>query len=168
MGATTPSAIFTRVRTAVHTAEQKRQILELAGDFPRLWAASTTTPRDRKRILRLLVRDITVTKGPEPKVVRLHVRWQGGEIETLRVPLPQKRADAIRYPTPFVERIRQLAVNHHDDEIVTLLRNEGHKSTTTGRPITSGTIKMAAIQTSHSGSTTPRRIPERSSGSREI
>jgi hypothetical protein len=123
------------------TAEQKRQILQLAGDFPRLWAASTTTPRDRKRILRLLVRDITVTKGPEPKVVRLHVRWQGGEIETLQVQLPQKRADAIRYPTPFVERIRQLAVDHHDDEIVTLLRNEGHKSTTTGKPITPGTIK---------------------------
>ena len=33
------------------TAEQKRQILQLAGDFPKLWAASTTTPRDRKRML---------------------------------------------------------------------------------------------------------------------
>ena len=63
-------------------------------------------------------------KGPEPRVVRLHVRWQGGEIETLRVLLPPKRADAVRYPTPFVERIRQLAVEHHDDEIVTLLRNK--------------------------------------------
>jgi len=71
----------------------------------------------------------------------LHGRWQGGEIETLQVQLPQKRADAVRYPTPFVERIRQLAVEHHDDEIVTLLRNEGHKTTTTGRPITSATIK---------------------------
>jgi hypothetical protein len=71
----------------------------------------------------------------------LHVRWQGGEIETLRVQLPPKRADAVRYPTPFVERIRRLAVEHHDDEIVTLLRKEGHKSTATGRPITSATIK---------------------------
>jgi hypothetical protein len=53
---------------------------------------------------------------PEPRVVRLHVRWQGGEIETLRVQLPPKRADAVRYPSPFVERIRQLAVEHHDDE----------------------------------------------------
>ncbi|MGA7453773.1 MAG: recombinase family protein, partial [Rhodoplanes sp.] len=131
-------AAFERQAIRAVTAEQKRQILQLAGDFPRPWAASTTTPRDRKRILRLLVRDITVTKGPEPKVVRLHVRWQGGEIEALRVQLPQKRADA---PTPFVERIRQLAVDHHDDEIVTLLRNEGHKSTTTGKPITPDTIK---------------------------
>lgn len=55
-------AAFERQAMRAVTAEQKRQILQLAGDFPRLWAASTTTPRDRKRILRLLVRDITVMK----------------------------------------------------------------------------------------------------------
>jgi hypothetical protein len=58
---------FERQTMRAVTAEQKRQILQLAGDFPKLWAASTTTPRDRKRILRLFVRDITVTKGPELK-----------------------------------------------------------------------------------------------------
>ena len=134
-------AAFERQVMRAVTAEQKRQILQLAGDFPRLWAAATTSPRDRKRILRLLVRDITVTKGPEPKVVRLHVRWQGGETETLRVQLPQKRADAIRYPSPFVARIRELAVNQDDNQIAALLRNEGHRSTITGRPIAPSTIK---------------------------
>ena len=134
-------AAFERQVMRAVTAEQKRQILQLGGDFPRLWAASTTAPRDRKRIVRLLVRDVTVTKGPEPRAVRLHIRWQGGATETLLVPLPQKRADATRYPSPFVERIRELAINHHDDEIATLLRSEGCKSTITGKPIALGTIK---------------------------
>src|SRR5260370_15172779 len=123
------------------TAEQKQQILRLAKDFPRLWAAATTTPRDRKRILRLLVRDITVVKGPEPKTVRLHIRWQGGEIETLCLQLPRNRAEAIRYPMAFVARIRELAADHHDDDIVPMLRDEGQKSTATGKLITLGTIK---------------------------
>jgi uncharacterized protein YndB with AHSA1/START domain len=78
-------AAFERKTMRAVTAEQKRQILQLAGNLPRLWSASTTTPRDRKRILRLLVRDITVTKGSEAKIVRLHVRWQGGTIETLEL-----------------------------------------------------------------------------------
>jgi hypothetical protein len=39
-----------------------------------------------------------VTKGPEPKVVRLHVRWQGGATETLQLQLPPNRADMVRYP----------------------------------------------------------------------
>jgi DNA invertase Pin-like site-specific DNA recombinase len=133
-------AAFEQKTMRAVTAEQKRQILELAKDFPRLWSAPTTTPRDRKRILRLLVRDITVVRGPEPKIVRLQVRWQGGETEILQLQLPQNRADAIRYPEAFVKRIRELAVNHHDDEIVALLRAEGHRSAT-GKPLASGAIK---------------------------
>jgi DNA invertase Pin-like site-specific DNA recombinase len=148
------------------TAEQKRQILELAKDFPRLWSAPTTTPRDRKRILRLLVRDITVVRGPEPKIVRLQVRWQGGETETLQLQLPQSRADAIRYPEVFVKRIRELAVDHHDDEIVALLRAEGHRSAT-GKPLTLGAIKW--IRYKHriqapkppAGSLSARQVRER-------
>jgi hypothetical protein len=98
------------------TADQKRQILQLVEDFPRLWEAPTTTSKDRKRILRLLVRDITVVKGPGQRVVSLQVRWQGGETETITVALPPNRADAVRYPEEFVDRIRALAVNRkpHD------------------------------------------------------
>ena len=134
-------AAFEQKTMRAVTAEQKRQILQLAKDFPRLWAASTTKPRDRKRILRLLVRDITVLKGPEPKLVRLQVRWQGGETETLQIQMPQNRADVIRYPEAFVARLRELAVDHHDDEIVALLRKDGQKSSTTGKPIALGTVK---------------------------
>jgi DNA-binding transcriptional MerR regulator len=133
-------AAFERQTLRAVTTEQKRQILQLAGDLPKLWAASTTTPRDRKRILRLLVSDITVTKGPERKIIRLHIRWQGGAIETLELQLPPNRAEAVRYPDAFVTRIRELAVDHHDDEIIRLLRAEGCQSST-GKPLTLSMIK---------------------------
>jgi DNA invertase Pin-like site-specific DNA recombinase len=133
-------AAFERTTLRAVTAEQKRQILQLAGNLPRLWGASTTTPRDRKRILRLLVRDITVTKGPQPKTIGLHVRWQGGAIETLELQLPPNRAEAIRYPEAFVARLRALAVNHHDDDIIRLLSAEHHQSPT-GKPLTLSMIK---------------------------
>ncbi len=122
------------------TAEQKRQILQLAQDFPRLWAAATTTSKDRKRILRLLVRDITVSKGRAPKVINLHVRWQGGETETIEVTLPPNRADAVRYAAEFVARVRTLAVDHHDDEITALMTAEGRKSST-GKALTVDMIR---------------------------
>jgi hypothetical protein len=133
-------ADFERQTMRAVTAEQKRQILQLAGDFPKLWAAPTTTGRDRKRILRLLVRDITVTKGPEPKAVKLHVCWQGGATETLELQLPPNRAEAVRYPEAFVTRIRELAINHHDDDIIRLLHAEGHQSPT-GKALTLSMIK---------------------------
>ena len=122
------------------TADQKRQILKLVEDFPGLWSAPTTTSRDRKRILRLLVRDITLRKGPEPKTASLQIRWQGGETETITVALPLNRADAVRYPEEFVERIRTLALDHHDEEITRLLTAEGRKSST-GKVLTPKMIK---------------------------
>lgn len=133
-------ATFEQQTMRVVTAEQKRQIMQLAEDFPRLWTAPTTTHRDRKRILRLLVRDVTVSSGPEPKTIKLHVRWQGGATETLELLLPPNRADAMRYPEAFVSRIRELAVTHHDDEIVQLLGAGGHQSST-GKPLTQSMIQ---------------------------
>jgi hypothetical protein len=133
-------AAFQQHTMRVVTAEQKRQIMQLAEDFPRLWTASTTTHRDRKRILRLLVRDVTVSKGSEPKTIRLNIRWQGGATETLEVLLPPNHADATRYPEAFVSRVRELAVNHHDSEIAQLLDAEGHQSST-GKPLTRSMIQ---------------------------
>ncbi len=133
-------SVFEKQSLRVVTAEQRSQILALVKDFPTLWAAPSTTSKDRKRILRLLVRDITVSKGPEDKIVNLHIRWQGGETETIRVALPKNRAEAIRYPAPFIDRVRTLALDHRDNEIAVLLTAEGRKSST-GKALTAEMIR---------------------------
>ena len=61
-------ADFERQAMRSLTPEQKQQILQLGKDFPRLWKAPITSACDRKRMLRLLIRDITVVKGAEPKL----------------------------------------------------------------------------------------------------
>ncbi len=123
-------ASFERKTLRTVTADQKQQILKLAGDFPRLWTAPTTSARDRKRMLRVLIKDITVAKGSEPKQLKLQIRWQGGATETIELCLPKSRAEAVRYPSPFVARIRDLAKDQYDDEIAGGLNREGLKSTT--------------------------------------
>ena len=55
-------------------------------------------------MLRLLIRDITVVKGPEQKRLRLHIRWQGGTTETVELHLAPNRAEAVRYHEAFVAR----------------------------------------------------------------
>src|SRR5215467_3990181 len=78
-------ATFERQEMRSVTEEQKQQILQLGRDFPRLWKAKTTSTCDRKRILRLLIRDVTVVKDPEPRLLRLQICWQGGATEVLEV-----------------------------------------------------------------------------------
>ena len=133
-------ADFERQAMRSLTSEQKQQILQLGKDFPRLWKAPTTSACDRKRMLRLLIRDITVVKGPEPKRLRLHIRWQGGTTETVELHLAPNRAEAVRYHDAFIARIRALAVMHDDHEIVALLNRDGLTSST-GKPFTVSMIR---------------------------
>jgi hypothetical protein len=51
-----------RKKARVATPEQKAKVMTLVADLPRLWNAPTTEARDRKRMLRLLIKDITVEK----------------------------------------------------------------------------------------------------------
>jgi hypothetical protein len=83
---------------------------------------------------------ITIIKDPESKLLQLCVRWQGSTTETVAVHLPPNRAEAIRYPDTFVDRIRALAAIHDDDKIIALLKHEGLTSST-GRPFTVAMIR---------------------------
>src|SRR6202007_2850682 len=103
------AAEFQRQEAHVATPEQKAQVLALARDLPRLWHAPTTQSKDRKRMLRLLIKDITVEKPAEPKQLLIHIRWQGGASTDRYVPLPRNIADRQRYPAVVVERVRELA-----------------------------------------------------------
>ena len=132
-------ASFERQTLRTITADQKKQILELASDFPRLWTAPTTAARDRKRMLRLLVKDITVEKGPEPKQLKMHIRWQGGATETVELRLPPNRAEALRYSQEFVAHVRDLAIQYDDSEIVAKFNGDGLTSST-GKPFTTSMI----------------------------
>ena len=128
-------AEFERQKLRAVTPEQKQRIRQLATEFPKLWQAETTTPRDRKRLLRLMIRDITITKVLENQKLHMDVRWQGGATERLTIDLPRKRQDAIRYPAPFIARIRTLATTLEDQQIADLLTDEGLVSST-GKPFT--------------------------------
>ncbi len=125
----------------VATPEQKQKVLALARDLPRLWHAPTTQAKDRKRMLRLLIKDITVEKlVAEPKQLLVHIRWQGGASTDRSVQLPPNIADRLRYPAIVVERVRQLAQALLDVQIADQLNREGHSSAK-GKPYTTKIVQ---------------------------
>jgi DNA invertase Pin-like site-specific DNA recombinase len=134
------AAEFQHQEARVATPEQKAKVLALARDLPRLWHAPTTQAKDRKRMLRLLLKDITVEKLPDERLLLVHLRWQGGGCNDLRVPLPLNFADRIRYPAALIDRIRELARCQPDAQIADLLNREG-QTTATGKPFTAKRVK---------------------------
>ena len=110
------------------TAQQKDKILALATNLPDLWNATSTSAKDRKRILRLLIKDITVEKFSELKKVMLHIRWQGGTIEDLEVPIPLNAYDKWRHPIELIDKVRLYAVTMTDRQIAEELNRQGIKT----------------------------------------
>lgn len=72
--------------TKLQKAEQDK-ILNLTKDFPKLWKNPKTPVREKKRMIRLLLEDVTLIKTEE---ITVHIRFKGGANKTLKIPLPPK------------------------------------------------------------------------------
>jgi DNA invertase Pin-like site-specific DNA recombinase len=106
--------------------EQKAQIRSLATEFPRLWQDPKTTDRDRKRMARLLLEDVTLLREGEEISARL--RFKGGATRALRLPFP-KAAWASRKTKPeIVAEIDRLLDDHSHEEIAGLLNGKGWRT----------------------------------------
>ncbi|MGZ6639292.1 MAG: recombinase family protein [Solirubrobacteraceae bacterium] len=125
----------------VPAVEPSREQLEaLARDLPALWAAKSTAQRDRKRLLRALITDVTLTSKPDSRELSVGIRWRSGAAEQHTIQRPQKPADAQRTPSQAVELTRRLAPDHTSAQIACQL-NAGGLSTGKGRPFTAESVQ---------------------------
>jgi len=80
------------------TPDQRAKITALAADFPALWNDPATPQRERKRLLRLLITDVTLLKTPTS--ITASVRMPGGQDHTLTLPRPLNHRQQRRTPPP--------------------------------------------------------------------
>lgn len=106
--------------------EKRGRVLALAEDFPRLWEDPAVPSRERKRMLALLIEDVTLLR--EDKTGIAHVRFKGGRTQTLRVPLPLGGLpQRVTSPEAVAEMDRLLNDFPHD-EIARRLNQQGFKT----------------------------------------
>ncbi len=115
----------------VLSEEDKSKIMALATEFPRLWKDPQTPARERKRMLRLLVEDVTLRRGDE---ITVQVRFKGGATKVLTMPCPKDAAELRKTSPELVAEIDRLLDHHTEGEIAELLRNRGVLSPT-GLPL---------------------------------
>ncbi len=114
-----------RQQTVTVTAADRAAILALGQDLPALWHAPTTTPADRKRLLRLVVREALLDQHRGRGQVWRQINWQtGAQTEhwaTRRVQSYAAYVDGER----LQQRVRELAAaSYEDDEIAEALNIE--------------------------------------------
>lgn len=112
--------------------QQRAAILSLATDFPQIWCDPTTPDRERKRMVHLLLEDVTLIRTDH---IQLQIRFKGGAHRTLQLPLPQRSWEQRQTRSEVVAAIDRLLDDHTFPEIAAILNGQGLQSGE-GKPLT--------------------------------
>jgi DNA invertase Pin-like site-specific DNA recombinase len=138
----------------VADGQQRTRILALTTDFPKLWHDPKTSMRDRKRMVRLLIDDVTIVRR---NAIHAHLRFRGGTTHSLTLPLPKRAWEVRQTPPDLIREIDAMAELHTDNEIVKLLNDRGQKSGD-GSPFTRAIIQH--LRHAHRLKTREQRLRE--------
>lgn len=112
---------------ATLSEDQKARVRALASDFPALWNNPATPQRDRKRMTRLLIEDVTIHKTDQ---IHLHVRFRGGQTTSLALPIPPKSWQIRQTAAATLAALDRLLDHHTDQQTADALNAAGHRSGT--------------------------------------
>jgi hypothetical protein len=129
-------------RPTALTSGEKQAILALGDDLAAVWSAATTTDKDRKKLLRTLIDEvgIRVHRDHDQGRAELILRWKGGAITELSVPLKRKPPQRLRTGEDTIDLLRRLAAHYPDATIAGIL-NRQHRRTARGLSFTAGRVQ---------------------------
>ena len=144
------------------------QLAATVAELPVLWAAETTSDKDRKRLLRTLIADVTITPShTDPTQLAVGLRFTSGASQQLAV-TRRRNAIQLRATDPAaIDLARRVGPGLDNAGLAAALNHAGHR-TGTGQPFDGA----AAANLRHyhhipypgllaEGELTPRQVAER-------
>ena len=116
--------------------EARVKIRALAADFPRVWTDPRTASSERKRMVALLIEDITLLKTEH---IAIHVRFRGGQTTTLTTDRPKPMALVRKTKPEVIQALDVLLDTCTDTEAAQQLNIAGYRSWQ-HRPFTNKTV----------------------------
>jgi DNA invertase Pin-like site-specific DNA recombinase len=107
------------------SAAERAALQTLPSDFARFWRDPLTTDRDRKRLIRRLIEDVTVDSTDQ---IVAHVRFKGGATQTLAVPRPIPLIQSRRTRPETLTALDRLLDRCTDAEAAAQLNAQGFRT----------------------------------------
>jgi DNA invertase Pin-like site-specific DNA recombinase/predicted DNA-binding transcriptional regulator AlpA len=117
-------------RPATLSTEQLQRLQALGADLRQVWDAPTTSDRDRKELLRVTLEEVSLNLKRAEGHAHLILRWRGGAITTLDVPVPPFRPQGPRTDEDTIELLRRLAPLYPDEVIAGIFNRQGRRTAT--------------------------------------
>ena len=103
----------------------REKILSLVKDFPKVWNDPSITNQQRKRMVRLIIEDVTMERSNRD--IDLKIRLKGGATHQMKVPVPIGVPQEKRTKPEVIKEIDKLMDNFTDREIAENLNRRGIK-----------------------------------------
>ncbi|MBU1344039.1 MAG: recombinase family protein [Proteobacteria bacterium] len=101
------------------------QLFTLAQDFPAIWNDPETPNRERKRMIALLIEDVTLLKKEQ---IIVQTRYRGGKTTTLKLPLPLNAWQGLKTSKHVLSKMDELFNKYTDSQVADKLNLQGLKS----------------------------------------
>jgi hypothetical protein len=123
-------------------AAERAAILALGDDLQAVWDAPTTSDKDHKQLLRTLLDEVNITvhRDHDSGHADLVLRWKGGAITELAIPVKRTPPRRLRTDEDTISLVRRLAV-HYDDAKIAWILNRQHRRTPRGLSYTAGRVQ---------------------------
>src|SRR5215470_6970643 len=122
------------VRPLTLSADERARLLTLGADLLALWKTPTTSPRDKKELLRAVLEEVIITVHKEQSRAHLTLRWRGSALIEIDLTLARRRA-TVRTDEDTVDLVRRLA-EHYPDAVIAGILNRQQRKTAYGRSFT--------------------------------
>lgn len=127
------------------TAEQKKQLLEMGGNFKQVWHSEACAMEAKKKIIRTVIEEIVVQLEDSAEILQFVIHWKGGchtEFEMEKPRSPVGKATDIE----DVELIRKMAHRYEDGEIARVLNKLNRR---TGKGLFWSQSRVADVRRKH-------------------
>lgn len=117
----------------------RRALEQLVVDFPKIWSDPQTSRKEKKRVVRLILDDVTITANPSTVV--LGVRFKSGSTRVLEIPNIRRNLEMVDMEMAAVTEIKaMLPLGAGNQEIADILNEKGLKSGFAGKPFVNDTV----------------------------
>jgi DNA invertase Pin-like site-specific DNA recombinase len=107
------------------SAQERKETGEVPERFRHFWTDPKTSVRERKRVVRLVIEDVTVLKAEQ---IVAHIRFKGGAMQTITVPLPPPFAQSRLTAPETLAAIDRLLEEYTDAEVAEQLNQQGSRT----------------------------------------
>ena len=153
---------FRREQPAELPAAYREMIMSLTSDIPALWRAPTTTPSDRRVVVRHLIERVEVAVQGETEWADVVIHWAGGFVSRHEIRRPVRRLEQLRDFPALMERVLELhKVGMTSSEIASHLNEEGFRPAKRRETFNSPMVRQMLSRQFRSGQL-PRALTEES------